>query len=73
MSDDGPAIELDFGVGRIYVQGDENTTFDEVREEFDDQKEDMKETIRELKEFDYQLRDEYDEVADSPRGPSGFS
>lgn len=73
MSDDGPAIELDFGVGRIYVQGDENTSFDEIREEFDKQKKDMKDTIRELKKFDFELRDEYKDVDDGQRGPTGFS
>jgi len=60
-------IELDYGIGRIYVKGDENTSFEEVVDEFNKQKETMNETIRELKEFDYELRDEYE--TDTPNGP----
>lgn len=67
-TDNAPAMELDFGIGRIYVKGDEDTEFSEVVEEFNRQKEDMTGTIEDLKEFDYELREKYD--TDSPSGPS---
>lgn len=67
-TDSSPAIELDFGIGRIYVKGDEDTSFDEVVDEFNRQKEDMTGTIEDLKEFDYELRQKYD--TDAPQGPS---
>lgn len=63
-----PALELDFGIGRVYVKGDEDTSFEEVAEEFNEQKEDMKETIERLKELEYELAEEYDES-----GGSGMS
>ncbi len=55
-----PAMEIDFGIGRVYVQGDSETTFAEVVEEFNEQKQDMTESIETLKEFDYELREKYD-------------
>ncbi len=64
-----PALEIDFGIGRIYVQGDRDTSFAEVVEEFNKQKEDMAESIEDLKRFDYELRDEY-EADSSISGPS---
>jgi len=64
-----PAIELDFQIGRIYIQGDKNTTFAEVVEEFNNQKDDMTDTIEDLKRFDYELREEYDGDS-SISGPS---
>lgn len=67
-TDNAPAMELDFGIGRIYVKGDEDTEFSEVVDEFNRQKEDMTGTIEDLKEFDYELREKYD--TDSPSGPS---
>ncbi|AGM11570.1 hypothetical protein M199_gp096 [Halogranum tailed virus 1] len=67
-NDPAPAMELDFGIGRIYVKGDEDTSFEEVVDEFNRQKDDMTETIQELKEFDYELREEYD--TETPSGPS---
>lgn len=64
-----PALEIDFGIGRVYVQGDSDTTFAEVVEEFNEQKEDMTESIESLKEFDYELREKYD-TDSSISGPS---
>jgi hypothetical protein len=66
-----PALEIDFGIGRVYVQGDSDTTFAEVVEEFNEQKEDMTESIETLKEFDYELRDKYD--TDSSISSPSFS
>jgi len=54
-----PAMEIDFGIGRIFVQGDEDSTLDEVREEFNQQKEDMMDSIYDLKRHDYELREEF--------------
>lgn len=54
-----PAMEIDFGIGRIFVQGDEESSLDEVREEFNEQKEDMMDSIYDLKRHDYELRDEF--------------
>jgi hypothetical protein len=64
-----PAIELDVQIGRIYVQGDTDTSFAEVIEEFNKQKEHMTDTIEGLKRFDYELREEY-ESDSSISGPS---
>jgi len=66
-----PALEIDFGIGRVYVQGDSDTTFAEVVEEFNEQKEDMTESIESLKEFDYELREKYD--TDSSISSPSFS
>ncbi len=63
-----PAMEIDFGIGRIYVQGDSTTSFEEVVEEFNAQKIDMTEQIEYLKRFDYELREEFGE--ETPAGPS---
>jgi len=63
-----PALEIDFGIGRIYVQGDRDTSFAEVVEEFNKQKADMTESIEDLKRFDYELREEYD--TEPSAGPS---
>jgi hypothetical protein len=54
-----PAMEIDFGIGRIFVQGDEDSTLDEVREEFNEQKQDMMDSIYDLKRHDYELREEF--------------
>jgi len=54
-----PAMEIDFGIGRIFVQGDEDSTLDEVREEFNEQKADMMDSIYDLKRHDYELREEF--------------
>ena len=54
-----PAMEIDFGIGRIFVQGDEESTLDEVREEFNEQKQDMMDSIYDLKRHDYELREEF--------------
>lgn len=67
-TDNAPAMELDYGIGRIYVKGDDDTSFEEVVREFDKQKDSMTDTIEQLKEFDYELREKYD--TDSPSGPS---
>jgi hypothetical protein len=67
--DVAPAIELDFQIGRIYIQGDTDTTFAEVVEEFNNQKEDMTDRIEDLKRFDYELREEYGDEG-SVSGPS---
>jgi len=58
-SSTAPAMEIDFGIGRIFVQGDEESTLDEVREEFNEQKEDMMDSIYDLKRHDYELREEF--------------
>jgi len=65
-----PACEVDYGIGRIYVKGDENTSFEEVVEEFNTQSEDMVDTIEQLKEFDYELREKYDSDGGMGGGPS---
>lgn len=66
VSEEAPAIELDYGIGRVYVKGDSNTTFQDVVDEFNEQKEEMIDTIEELKRLEFELQDEY--AAD--RGPS---
>lgn len=67
---DAPAIEIDFGIGRLYIKGDENTSFEEVVEEFNDQKEEMNDTIKMLKEYDYELKEEYDGSAEGRQSSS---
>lgn len=52
-----PELELDFGVGRLYVKGDENTSFEDVVREFNDQKAHMVETIEQLKRLEEDLRE----------------
>lgn len=64
-------MEIDFGIGRIYVQGDSETSFEEVVDEFNAQKDEMVDTIEQLKEFDYQLRDEY--ASEEPASGPSFS
>jgi hypothetical protein len=44
-TDRAAALEVDYGIGRIYVQGDKTTDFDEVVAEFNAQKADMIDTI----------------------------
>ena len=66
-----PALECDYGIGRIYVQGDSDTSFDEVVREFNKQTDEMVSTIEDLKRFDYELRDEYE--SDSPISGPSFS
>jgi hypothetical protein len=65
-----PELTLDFGVGMIHVKGDENTGFDEVVDEFNEQKEDMIDQIRDLKEFERELQEEYgpelEQMAEDP-------
>ena len=64
-TDRAAALEVDYGIGRIYVQGDKTTDFNEVVAEFNAQKADMIDTIEELKEFDYELLEKYEEVGGS--------
>jgi hypothetical protein len=64
-TDRAAALEVDYGIGRIYVQGDKTTDFDEVVAEFNAQKADMIDTIEELKEFDYELREKYEDAGGS--------
>lgn len=64
-----PALELDFGGGgRIYVKGDENTSFQEVIDEFNEQKEDMLQAVEDLKRMEYDLHDEYEGEDDETAG-----
>lgn len=55
-----PAMEIDFGIGRIYVQGDEDSSLSDVKDEFNRQKQDMMENIYDLKRHDYELREEFE-------------
>jgi len=64
-TDRAAALEVDYGIGRIYVQGDKTTDFDAVVAEFNSQKADMIDTIEELKEFDYELREKYEDAGGS--------
>lgn len=56
---DVPEMEVDFGIARLYLKGDSDTSFEELTEEFDKQLEQVVETVEGLKTFDYEMQEEY--------------
>lgn len=58
---EAPEIELDYGIGRVYIKGDEDSTFEDVLGEFREEREEMVDTIRELKRLEYELQEEFTE------------
>ena len=56
---ESPVVEVDFGIARVYVEGSEDNTLEEVESVADQKLQDVEPMVEELKRMDHELREEY--------------
>ena len=57
--ENSPVVEVDFGIARVYVQGGEDESLEEVNEIADEKLESVTPMVERLKRMDHDLREEY--------------
>jgi hypothetical protein len=76
-TDDAPAVEYDFGIASVRVEGSSDDSLEDVREAAGEELESITDTVRVLKEMDMEIEEEARERIDAEQlandSPTGSS